>query len=475
MDCICGNRRLGKLHGRNCWFFGVTAMIRAFAFVAAFLSFATSVHAESIPATTGTLGYVESSHPAAGPFSTKQAACDYLASTMTLYGRTVTVSPDGNYCNVNYSSGAVQSQVQISTVTGKTCPANQNWTLSGGFCTRPDCVAPQIRQSDGTCTTTCVAGQTKEVSYFSGKWAVCDKQSAGCLTGTLSVPSTYCDGKCVYSLADSINSAPAVAGATVDKPSPVYVYKNGTNTGQTCTVADNTSAPAPPTIPQKAPPCAPGEGVLTSSSGTVKCVPSATPGNTPTVSTKTKVDTFSDGSKKTTTTTTTTDPVSGSTNTSDSVNTTGAGGGSTPGQAGTPGSSSSNSDASNTKGTANEPGQKDQKGDCQIEPDAPHCREFKSPGTDGLYQKKEKTMDSVFSTFSSTVKGSSLGSAASGFFNVSSPSGSCPNWSLTVPFLNVQLDGASFFCSGSILAAMDGAGAVLLALATYIAFTWAFL
>lgn len=354
------------------------------------------------------------------------------------------------------------------------CP-DQSWTLSGVSCTRPDCVAPETRQADGTCTTTCVAGQTKEVSYFSGKWAVCDKQSAGCLTGTLSVPSTYCDGKCVYSLADSINSAPAVAGATVDKPSPVYVYKNGTNTGQTCTVADNTSAPAPPTIPQKAPPCAPGEGVLTSSSGTVKCVPSATPGNTPTVSTKTKVDTFSDGSKKTTTTTTTTDPVSGATNTSDAVNTTGAGGGTTPGQAGTPGSSSSNADASNTKGTANEPGQKDQKGDCQIEPDAPHCREFKSPGTDGLYQKKEKTMDSVLSTFSSTVKGSSLGSAASGFFNVSSPSGSCPNWSLTVPFLNVQLDGASFFCSGSILAAMDGAGAVLLALATYIAFTWAFL
>lgn len=450
---------------------GLIKMISRFFSAAVLLLVSLSVWAGSYPASST---YINGQCPGTGVANPDPAiVCKQANSNAVFIAPSTCSAPGWGTCQIaiNYTcpnGGALSGSTCI-----KTCTAPKE-LAANGLCVDP-CPAGTSRKSDGTCTTTCAAGQTKEVSYFSGKWAVCDKQSAGCLTGTLSVPSTYCDGNCVYSLADSINSAPAVAGATVDKPSPVYVYKNGTNTGQTCTVADNTSAPTPPTIPQKAPPCAAGEGVLTSSSGTVKCVPSATPGNTPTVSTKTKVDTFSDGSKKTTTTTTTTDPVSGATNTSDAVNTTGAGGGTTPGQAGTPGSSSSNADASNTKGTANEPGQKDQKGDCQIEPDAPHCREFKSPGTDGLYQKKEKTMDSVFSTFSSTVKGSSLGSAASGFFNVSSPSGSCPNWSLTVPFLNVQLDGASFFCSGSILAAMDGAGAVLLALATYIAFTWAFL
>lgn len=32
------------------------------------------------------------------------------------------------------------------------CPTGQNWTLSGQSCTRSDCVAPSVRQANGTCS-----------------------------------------------------------------------------------------------------------------------------------------------------------------------------------------------------------------------------------------------------------------------------------------------------------------------------------
>lgn len=354
-----------------------------------------------------------------------------------------------------------------SCVVQYACPSGQNWTLTGTSCTRPDCPSGATRQSDGTCSAPCTAGETKEISYFSGKWAVCAKEQASCLTGTLNLLTSYCDGRCLYSLPDAILEAPANASATVDNPQPVYIRKTGTATGASCSSATPTDAGSPPAIPQKKPPCAAGEGVLTSSSGAVKCVPSSTPGNEPKVSKSTKTESFGDGSTRTTETTRTTDPASGSTSeNTKTTNTPNSSGG--QGQAGPVGSNEGTTDTSRKESGKD----KESEDDADCDPREKMCG---NPGTEGLYEKKGKTVAESFGDFTSKVKGSPIGSASTGFFNVSTPGGGCPGWSVNVPFLNVTLDGAAFFCNSTIINAMQGAGAVLLALASYIAFTWAFL
>lgn len=49
------------------------------------------------------------------------------------------------------------TQVGRVSVSGYTCPVNQNWTLSGSTCSRPDCVTGQTRDSGGVCR--CPAGE----------------------------------------------------------------------------------------------------------------------------------------------------------------------------------------------------------------------------------------------------------------------------------------------------------------------------
>lgn len=213
---------------------------------------------------------------------------------------------------------------------------------------------------------------------------------------------------------------------------------------------------------KKDPPCAAGEGVITSSSGGVKCLPEGTPNTSkPSVEKKQKIETFPDNTTKTTTETTTRDPNTNAT--SVSVTTT-----STGGQSGPAGTSTSQEGTTGKVGGGNGDGD----GDGSCDPTLNFCG---GPGTDGMYTKKEKSMSSVFTQFQNTVKNSPVGSASTGFFTVATPSGSCPAWSVQVPMLNITLNAADYFCNGGILAALQGAGYVMLALATYIAFTWAFL
>lgn len=54
-----------------------------------------------------------------------------------------------------------------ATCTGYECPANQNWTLSGATCVRPDCVAPDVRDpATGRCVNVC---QTNDAGCDDGK------------------------------------------------------------------------------------------------------------------------------------------------------------------------------------------------------------------------------------------------------------------------------------------------------------------
>lgn len=60
-------------------------------------------------------------------------------------------------CPANY---AMQAGACKNTVTVYTCPAGQSWTLSGTTCTRPDCVAPEVRDpATGQCAIKCPTGQ----------------------------------------------------------------------------------------------------------------------------------------------------------------------------------------------------------------------------------------------------------------------------------------------------------------------------
>ncbi|NJD23896.1 MAG: hypothetical protein FIB06_00660 [Betaproteobacteria bacterium] len=245
-----------------------------------------------------------------------------------------------------YSCPAGYQLATASTCTNTTtiyqCPSGQNWTLSGTSCTRPDCVAPQVRNATtGVCQAppACPSAGT-EVS--SGQYQLDAGYSPtgctpnGCLasfvgtwpTGKDSAGKLYGTGSMQYVGGDSQGSCvPGTGGAVAIKPAV-------------------TPTPAP--APTKAP-CAAGEGVLTSTSGTVACVPAGTPtAQTPAVSTTKKVETFGDGSTKTTETTKTTNPADGVTDTTVRTTIGAPSSGGTSGQAGTVGTGTTSESTNKT-------------------------------------------------------------------------------------------------------------------------------
>lgn len=462
----------------------------------------TFASAETIPATVTTQPmYVSVNSHYSGLKSYPEGAlatCQHILPAGTVFTTflpsTSTASTQTVLCRWTRNGSPEQSDsgTSMAKQVAYQCPANQNWTLSGSNCTRPDCVAPNVRDSaDGVCKP-----PEAPCPVFSGSLPGTDSLSATkpdscqCPAGTKWFPYNGCRKLCDsanigavanagFDLAIAKGAATGCfAGCEVQHGAGAYdILKDGsysaqaTYTGWACA---GTGVGAPSTAdgqPQpdssqldptkKHPPkCGSGEGVITSSSGNVLCLPAGTPNtSTPKVESSKKTETFPDSSTKTTETTKTTDPNTGATSTSTSSTSTG-------GQSGEAGTTTS------TENGTGKDGDGDGDGDGECDPTLHFCG---GPATDKLYTKKEKTMESVFQQFKTTISGSGLGSATTGFFNVSAPGGSCPSWSVQVPYLNVTLSGVDIFCGGAILAALQGAGAVMLALATYIAFTWAFL
>lgn len=258
--------------------------------------------AETIPATT------ESGFKCDGPGNwglgtTKEATC-YDWAAKNPYGP-ATYNAGDNTCR-DSSNGVLcfpsASQIQ-------TCPMGQNWTLSGSTCSRPDCVAPQVRQTDGTCgaPAECPSsgssyggeglynlGPSGATSYcssngclvmFQGTWPT-HKTSSGQLLGT---------GSLVY-------TGGGPQGACTPSPSMPTVGTGGQSSTK--------------------PPCASGEGVLTSSSGTVACVPPGIPSSsTPIVQKGAVTDTKPDGTKVVSETITVRDPKTGAEDTTTTIRT----------------------------------------------------------------------------------------------------------------------------------------------------------
>lgn len=240
-------------------------------------------------------------------------------------------SGSGVYRNFSYrpycTSGTFSGSVGAYVCTGSyTCPAGQNWTLSGSTCTRPDCA--NGRNADGTCKA-CAEGYTetggtcKKTCTAAGGY---DSNKKVIVEGSGNMPSTICYGGCDY----EFGGLGLQAGAR-------WAGEVGKSAGTSCstsTYGSNGSAATSATPANQASEtgynclkngmgtgtvngqtvCVPATSITTKSSGTGSGSTSATDagGNTTTTTnpatTTDSTTTCTGGNCTTTTTTTTTNP-----------------------------------------------------------------------------------------------------------------------------------------------------------------------
>lgn len=366
-----------------------------------------------------------------------------------------------------------------------------SYNASTHMCSRPDCAAGESRDPvTGVCISKC------DMYPGTSTTPIAQPANCSCPAGTQWVGGAGCRKKCTGSNAgDTANAGfdinlPAgqsegcFGGCGVQHTAGVfYIFKDGsssapaTYTGWACSgngegtapTADNQPAPNNPAVEENklhTPKCAAGEGVVTSSSGNVMCLPAGTvpTPSTPKVEKKTTTETYPDNSTKVTETTTTKDPYTNATH----VITTATGSG---GQAGT-GTTTTSTGTSSTNGAGGAPGAGAGEGDGACDPKSDFCG---GPGTSGLYVKKDKTVQSVLDTFRTGLQSSPIGQAATGFLNVSTPGGSCPNWTVTVEWFNWTHNLGQYFCTSTALGWLDLFGWVIIAVVSFTAFRWAIL
>ena len=283
--------------------------------------------------------------------------------------------------------------------------------------------------------------------------------SCSCPAGTKWAPYSGCRKTCGTAGADAnagfdINiqkgaSEGCFGGCVVQhKSGTFYTFKDGstsapaTYTGWACEgngagtkpTADGQPTPDSPKLKdtdKHQPKCGSGEGVITSSSGNVLCVPPGTPNtSTPKVETQKKTETYSDSSAKTTETTKTTDPYTSATHTSTTTTTTANSAG-TAGQAGAVGTAtSSESNASNISGTGTASDGKGTGDKCEGN-DCGGGKPF--PETGELWKKKYPDgISGVLNQKFTAIKSSSLGGLVGQLAPNLPNSGACPSWSFSM-------------------------------------------
>jgi len=171
----------------------------------------------------------------------------------------------------------------------------------------PSCTPPQVRNA----TTGACEDPPSPCASKAGQ------SSYGWITIQIGGASPYgskCSGGCAQYVTGPVSGP--------DNPDGDYYTNGKTRTeyakwqfdGSSCSTGDSSPTPStqPPRTPPKEPPCGPLEGVMTSSSGKINCVPAGTPESTPPVVKKEKeTKTNPDGTTATTETTTTRDPSTG--------------------------------------------------------------------------------------------------------------------------------------------------------------------
>lgn len=195
-------------------------------------------------------------------------------------------------CEPGYSFNGT-TKMCVNTETIYTCPAGQNWTLSGQSCTRPDC--PNGRLADGTCAPSCPAAGTKQDVFIGGD-------------GT-NLASSYCDASNCRQTITVLSSGGYQCSFSA---SGVGTCREGfdaqmTYTGESCS-AGTPAAPAPVAPGDLGQPCPPNYGKASAANGFIRCLPPGT--------------TTSDGSSSSTTSTTPPGASAPSTTTSNTTNNT---------------------------------------------------------------------------------------------------------------------------------------------------------
>jgi len=431
-------------HFRNFLYFVVGLLMSAWAVFS---------HAETIPATSQSVSaYVIGNVSSTVSFAD---ACNKFVSANGFTFFEINVYSTYAQCRF-LQNGSLNSQnVTVSTVAGYVCPADQGWTLSGSSCHRPDCVSPQVRQADGTCAVPCPVYDGTDKPDLTAKPANCS-----CPSGTKWFYGGGCRKTCGYGAGSVANAGWDIAiakgattacfgGCEVQHGSGGYdILKDGshsapaTYTDWACKGTGLGSAPTPDGQPtpdaqkikeadKHQPKCGAGEGVITSSSGNVMCLPAGTPNtSTPKVETKKKTESYSDSSTKTTETTTTTDPNTSATHTSTTTTTTPSSSGSA-GMAGPVGTStSSESKATNASGTGTG---EDGEGDC--DPTEKACSgkagEFGENGD--LYEKKyQNGLPGVLTEKYNALKNTPIFGVVAQLAPANlANSGQCPTWSFS--------------------------------------------
>ena len=438
-------------------------------------------------------------------YSTGQEAADAAAATYTVQNGYTKLS--GSYSNSTCSTTAFAhgTVVFVNSTYNANPTIKQCWStglqvysvyqclnggsLSGSTCTK-SCNPGETLQADGTCLSstpcstyppatadslpatqpsncacppgtswyayngcrkTCGGNQpTGEVANSGFGIAIADGATEGCFQGCLvQHKAGGYDQYKGYKMATATWSKWACNG-------------NGLGTGPTPNDQPTPDAQTQDPSKKKDPPCAAGDGVITSSSGGVKCLPEGTPNTSkPSVEKKTKTETFPDNSTKTTTETTTRDPNTNATSVSTTTTSTG-------GQSGPAGTSTSQEGTTGKVGGGNGNGD----GDGSCDPTLNFCG---GPSTDDLYKKKDKTMESVLGKFKDDVANTEFAKGAGAFFNVTIPGGSCGGMSANVPYLNMTVDLGQFLCTQQAAQLLEGVGAVLRVVVAFLAFTCAFL
>lgn len=296
----------------------------AFAFT---LVFSLQVHAD-YPASQSWLASWPGGADATG------SSCEgALSAWFAQFGGTNSGSPcpnSGDFCQTTNARRCYGTVAPL----GMTCP--NGGTLSGNTCVH-SCPPGQIENPDGTCVSECTQRSQAAPTYAWFKSSV----------GGPSVEGSYCDGRCMVGL------NPAATGTAYNNGKEKIQRYEVVVTAAPCTSANiPTAAPqgSQPPEPPKRPLCDANEGVLTSTSGTIACVPAGTPtASVPEIRKFKTTDQFPDGSTKITETTLTKDPVSQVQDTKQVITNTPASGGG-QGQAGPVGTQNSQGTANGTSG-----------------------------------------------------------------------------------------------------------------------------
>lgn len=275
-------------------------------------------------------------------------------------------------CPTNYTKQSGTPPTCRNNVTVYTCPTGQNWTLEGQSCTRPDCVAPEVRDPEtGICTAPpCLA---KGTTYSSGYYLMGTSPAAP-------FNAVTCTGSCLVSFSGYVpGGVSLVDGISTYYAQGEWQYLGPNETCSGATTPSASTAPPPPT-------CGPNQYYGTINDKEV-CVDattgqpaSTTPAPTPGPSTTSDTTTSPDGS--TTKTETTTNPDRSSTTT---TTTTSGDGTSTTTTTSTEAAPGTDPQKSLCEANPNLPECKASQGFCAENPDSPICKTSSFGGACGAF------------------------------------------------------------------------------------------